>query len=173
MFFDLAKEHLDELEAYNKHNRHSSDSAYIGYIYKFNRSRQLSFKEIDERFLNKLKIYLIQEHSLCLVSIMNVFVLVRMLYNKAIKARIVKKKLYPFGSDKIRIKFPETEKVGLDIDEIQRIESLDNLTYGETHTVTSFLLIIKERNYPLSINKQGKLKKLNFLKTSLKILIQS
>jgi hypothetical protein len=35
-------------------------------------------------------------------------VLIRLLFNRAIKQKIVSKELYPFGSDKIRIKFPET-----------------------------------------------------------------
>ena len=35
--------------------------------------------------------------------------------------------------DKIRIKFPETEKVGLTIEEIQAIEALDELSKKERH----------------------------------------
>jgi len=132
-FLELAQEHLDELEVSNKHNRLSSDTCYVGYILKFNKSKQLTFKEIDERFLKKLKIYLIKENSLCLTSVMNVFVFIRMLYNKALKARIVKKKLYPFGGDRIKIKFPETEKIGLNAKEILRIEALTNLSYNEMH----------------------------------------
>ena len=85
-FVELAQEHLDELEISNKHGRLSVDKAHLSCILKFNKSKQLSFKEIDERFLKKLKIYLIKEHSLCLTSVMNVFVFIRMLYNKALKA---------------------------------------------------------------------------------------
>lgn len=132
-FFELAKEHLEELETYGKHNRHSSDSAYVGYVLKFCKSKQLSFKEIDERFLKKLKIFLIKRHNLSATSVMNVLVFIRMLYNKAIKEGIVKKKLYPFGGDKIKIKFPETEKIGLTSDEILKIEALSNLSYNEAH----------------------------------------
>ncbi len=46
---------------------------------------------------------------------MNNLVVIRTLFNKAIKMQIVDRKLYPFGADKIRIKFPETNKVGLTI----------------------------------------------------------
>ena len=65
---------------------------------------------------------------------MNVFVLVRLLYNRAIKARVTKKKLYPFGTGRIKIKFPETEKIGLNPSEILRIEKLEDLSYAEIHT---------------------------------------
>ncbi|MBJ6367690.1 site-specific integrase [Snuella sedimenti] len=132
-FFELAQEHLEELEIYNKHNRLSSDTAYVNYIQRFNKSKELSFDEIDERFLRKLKIYLIKEHSLCLTSIMNVFVFIRLLFNKAIKDKIAKQKQYPFGGNKIKIKFPETEKIGLNADEIIRIETLTNLSHSEIH----------------------------------------
>lgn len=64
---------------------------------------------------------------------MNTFVFIRTIYNKAIKLNVIHPKLYPFGSDKIRIKFPETQKVGLSIEEIQRIEQLCNLSFGEIH----------------------------------------
>lgn len=138
-FFELAQEHLDELEVLNKFNRLSCDSAYVGYILKFNKSKQLTFTEIDERFLKKLKIFLIKEHKLCDTSIMNVFVLIRLLYNRAIKARIVKKRLYPFGGDRIKIKFPESEKTGLNANEILRIENLKNLSYGELHAKNIWL----------------------------------
>jgi integrase len=132
-FFEIANEHLEELEASHKFNRLSSEKALVGYILKFNKTNQLTFKEIDESFLKKLKVYLIKEYSLSETSIMNVFVFIRTLYNKAIKEKIVKKKLYPFGNDKIRIKFPESKKIGLTKTEILSIESLENLTYGEIH----------------------------------------
>ncbi len=57
----------------------------------------------------------------------------RLLYNRAIKLGVVDRKFYPFGSDKIRIKFPETEKIGLSVEEVQAIELLDNLTPQEEH----------------------------------------
>lgn len=133
-FFELAQEHLDDLRLANKLNRLSSDKAWIGFILKFHKSRQLTFQEIDERFLKKLMVNLKSKHSLSNTSIMNILVLIRLLYNRAIKQRIVDKELYPFGSDKVRIKFPETTKVGLTISEVKNIESLENLTYREAHT---------------------------------------
>ena len=106
----------------------------ISYIVKYHKSKQLSFQEIDERFLKKLMIYLKVKHSLAETSIMNILVLIRLLFNRAIKLKIVSRELYPFGGDKIKIKFPETTKIGLNIIEVRAIEALDNLTYNEIHT---------------------------------------
>ena len=133
-FFELAEEHLDELESSEKLNRLSTDKAWVSFIVKFNKSKQLSFQEIDERFLKKLMLNLKTKHSLSETSIMNILVLIRLLFNRAIKQKIVNRELYPFGTDKIRIKFPETTKVGLNINEIRRIESLNNLSPIELHT---------------------------------------
>lgn len=133
-FFELAQEHLDELKVAEKLNRLSTDSALVSYILKFNKSKLLSFQEIDERFLKKLMIYLKVEHSLAETSIMNILVFIRLLFNRAIKLKIVSRELYPFGGDKIKIKFPETSKVGLNIIEVRAIEALENLTLSEIHT---------------------------------------
>ncbi|MGO3719895.1 MAG: phage integrase SAM-like domain-containing protein [Mesonia hippocampi] len=133
-FFELAQEHLDELESAEKLNRLSTDKAWVSFIIKFNKSKQLSFQEIDERFLKKLMLDLKVKYSLSETSIMNILVLIRLLFNRAIKLKIVSRELYPFGSDKIRIRFPETTKIGLNILEIQRIENLKNLSPSETHT---------------------------------------
>jgi site-specific recombinase XerD len=133
-FFELAQEHLDELEVAEKLNRLSTDSALASYIVKFHKSKQLSFQEIDERFLKKLMIYLKVKHDLAETSIMNILVLIRLLFNRAIKLKIVSRELYPFGGDQIKIKFPETTKIGLNIIEVRAIEALDNLTRNEIHT---------------------------------------
>ncbi len=133
-FFELAQEHLDDLESLDKLNRLSADRAWIGYILKFNKSKQLAFQEIDERFLKKFILYVKTKHKLSETSIMNIMVLIRLLYNRAINQKIVNRELYPFGGNRIRIKFPETIKVGLNIQEIKIIENLIDLTLSEAHT---------------------------------------
>ena len=133
-FFELAQEHLDDLESSDKLNRLSTDKAWVSFIIKFNKTKQLSFQEIDERFLKKLMLNLKAKHSLSETSIMNILVFIRLLFNRAIKYKIVSRELYPFGTDKIKIRFPETSKVGLNIREIQIIENLTSLSPIELHT---------------------------------------
>ena len=66
-------------------------------------------------------------------SIINALIVIRTIYNRAIKKGIIERKHYPFGADKIRIKFPETEKIGLSVKEMQALESLEDLTPQEQH----------------------------------------
>tara|TARA_R110002033_G_scaffold165923_1_gene204245 strand:- start:7013 stop:8227 length:1215 start_codon:yes stop_codon:yes gene_type:complete len=138
-FFELAQEHLDELEVANKFSRQSVDRGILSNIAKFNKSRQLPFIEIDEHFLKRLKVYLAKDRSLSESSIMSSLIFIRLLYNRAIKEKIIKRKYYPFGKDKIKIKYPETKKIGLNIEEIKRIEQLIGLTKEEEHARNMWL----------------------------------
>lgn len=131
-FFDVAQNYLDELEKNNKLSRLSSDKVRVKHVLNFTQSKQLTFQEINETFLKQFSSYL-RSKSLSERSVINNLVVIRTLYNKAIKMQIVDRKLYPFGADKIRIKFPETNKVGLTIEEIQKIEGLEFLTLDEKH----------------------------------------
>tara|TARA_R110002051_G_scaffold159536_6_gene230998 strand:+ start:23631 stop:24857 length:1227 start_codon:yes stop_codon:yes gene_type:complete len=124
-FFELADEHVEDLIKANNHNRAISDRSKINRIKEFAKKRNIEFEEIDENLLKKLKIYLRTTARLSERSVMNIFVMIRLLYNKAISRKIVDRKFYPFGKDKIKIKYPQTIKIGLDETEIRKIEELD------------------------------------------------
>lgn len=132
-FFEVAQEFLDDLEANKKLSRLSSDKARVNHVLSFCKSTQLTFQEIDEQFLRRFKSYLKSTRSVSERSIVNNLIVIRTIYNRAIKMNIVDSKLYPFGSDKIRIKFPETEKIGLTKNEVIKLETVKNLTENETH----------------------------------------
>ncbi|MDO6761623.1 site-specific integrase [Tamlana sp. 2_MG-2023] len=138
-FFDYADEHLEALKSEGKMNRLSTDSAWLSYIKKYYKVKHLTFQEIDERFLMKFKIFLKGNCSLTETTTMNIMVFIRLLYNKAIMDNIVSKELYPFGPGKFKIKFPETIKIGLSEKEIKVIESLDNLSDIESHSLNVWL----------------------------------
>lgn len=132
-FYEVAGNYLNELESRKKLSRLFADRVRINHVLNYYGSQQLRFQEIDESFLRRFQSYLKSEHNLSERSIVNNLVVIRTLFNRAIKLRIVDQKLYPFGADKIRIRFPETEKLGLSTDEIQKIEGLTNLSSLEEH----------------------------------------
>ncbi len=140
-YFDVAQEFLDEIEAQGNYNRLSTEKAYISYIKQFHKSDKLPFESIDVSFLKKLKGYLKKYHSLKLTSILNVLVQIRTLFNRAIEKKLVKEKYYPFGKgmNKIKIKFPQTKKVGLIKEEVLELESLTDLSAGEQHALNVWL----------------------------------
>ena len=139
-FFELADEHIEDLFTANKHNRAISDRSKVKRIREFVKNRNLSFEEIDEHLLKKLKIYLLNTVGISERSVMNVFVMIRMLYNIAISKKIVDQKFYPFGKHKIKIKYPQTIKIGLNEMEILKIENLElEENTGIWHTRNTFL----------------------------------
>lgn len=138
-FFDYAKDHLETLEADKKIGRLSTDSGWISYIRNFSNDENLTFQEIDERFLKKLKTYLKGFCEVVETTAMNVMVLIRLLYNRAVKDKTVSRELYPFGNGKFKIKFPETTKVGLTETEVKTLENLEGLSYNEQHSLNVWL----------------------------------
>ena len=132
-FKEIADNYLDNLEKTNKLQRLSSDKARVGHFIRFVDNDDLSFREIDEALLRRFSLYLKTTRKVSQRSVINNLIVIRTLYNKAIRLGIVDRKLYPFGADKIRIKFPESEKIGLTIEEIQSIEALEDLTEQQSH----------------------------------------
>ena len=129
----MADEFLNELETNKKLACLSADKTRVNHVLSFVKSRQLTLQEIDEQFLRKFRGYLMASSKISERSIVNYLVVIRTIFNRVIKMGIVDKKLYPFGSDKIRIKFPETEKVGLTKEEIVDLENVENLSENEKH----------------------------------------
>jgi len=133
-FSELSDEYLNELEKNHKLTRLFSDRVRVNHVLNYYKSKQLEFQEIDEAFLRRFQSYLKNKKNLSDRSIVNNLVVIRTIYNRAIKLGIVDQKNYPFGADKVRIKFPETEKIGLTISEVQKIENLENLSVEHGHT---------------------------------------
>lgn len=123
-FFQLANDFILDLRKAGKHTRAISDGARINQLKNFF-DNNIRFHEIDEPLLKKLKVYLLSNRQVSERTVMNYFVVIRTLFNIAISEGIVDRKYYPFGKGKIQIKFGETIKIGLDEDEIIKIEKLD------------------------------------------------
>lgn len=138
-FFDYTKEHLEALEADKKLNRLTTDKALTTYIRDFHKSKELRFQEIDLRFLNRFKTYLMGQRKLTETSALNIMVLIRLIFNRAISDKVISKDLYPFGKSGFKIKFPDTHKVGLNKNEILTLESVQNISPIERHSLNVWL----------------------------------
>jgi len=139
-FQELAKAHLKELEGNSKLSRFKSDQTRINHLYTFCGGKHLEFRDLDEEFLKGFSTYLKKERNLSERSVANNLVVIRTLFNRAIRIGIVDRKYYPFGKGRVQIKFPETRKIGLSAEEIRRLETIDSLTKYEKHAVNVWLL---------------------------------
>ena len=138
-FNELSKQFLDNLEKQGKLSRMTADRVRINHFIDFAKTEHLLFQNITEPFLRRFILHLKTENKLSERSIMNNLVVIRTIYNQAIKLGVVEQKLYPFGATKVRIKFPESEKIGLNISEIQTLEKLEDLTKPQRHALNVWL----------------------------------
>ncbi|MFY9243877.1 MAG: site-specific integrase [Polaribacter sp.] len=132
-FNSVSQRFLKDLLENKKLSRLNSDKPRINHVIDFAKSEKLYFNEINEDFLKRFMSYLRTKRKNSERSIVNNLIVIRTLYNIAIKEGIIERKLYPFGKDKVKIKFPESEKIGLTKEEVQKIEELENLSQQENH----------------------------------------
>ena len=90
----------------------------------FKRNTRLEFREMNESFLNKYKIFCSTYMGHKTRTITNQLIFIRTLFNVAIKEGIVSPKYYPFAGEKEKIRIGSGNKIGLTSEEVTRIENL-------------------------------------------------
>lgn len=138
-FNELAAIYLEELEDNKKLARLSADKARVNHFLEFASNDHINFREIDEDLLRRYMTFLKIRKKNSQRSIMNSLIVIRTIYNRAIKMGVIERKYYPFGAKKIRIKFPETEKIGLSAREMKEIEKLNNLSPQQEHARNAYM----------------------------------
>jgi len=74
--------------------------------------------------LDKFKAYLKGGLSVSERTAVNHLVVMRSVFSQAIKEGIVDSKYYPFGKGKVKIKFPDSLKIGLSPEEVKQLENV-------------------------------------------------
>ncbi|MBE2288936.1 MAG: site-specific integrase [Chitinophagaceae bacterium] len=124
-FFIQAATHIANLRAGGKYNQVVSDEPRINKFKEFLGGSDIPFHEITVPLLNRFKAYLKGERNVSERTVMNYFILIRTVFNQAIKGKLVDPKYYPFGRNGIVIKFPDSIKIGLTPAEVKKIEELE------------------------------------------------
>lgn len=124
-FFAQAEIYISLLKQQGKFNRISADQPRIKHFKEFVNNSEISFKEITVPLLNSFKAYLKGTRDVTERTIVNHLIVIRTIFNQAIKGNLVDQKYYPFGKGKVPIKFPDVLKIGLSPDEVKRIEDLE------------------------------------------------
>ena len=98
---------------------------------EFSNDTSLYFEDIDEPFLKRFKAFCSAYLGQKTRTVTNQLIFIRTLYNAAIKEFVVDAKYYPFAGEKEKIRIGLGNKIGLNKDEITRIEELE-LEIGST-----------------------------------------
>lgn len=133
-FKEFSNRHLRYLKDNQKYSQLRTERAKFKHFISYLKGSDIDFKEIDVALLNKYSTYLLSEKKLSERTVINYLISIRTLYNKAISEGLTDRNLYPFGKNKIRLRFPETEKIGLTPLEVKRLEKALNLTESESHS---------------------------------------
>lgn len=127
--FSVADEFIENFKVAGKYNRFKPDGSRIEILKEFLDYRDISFEDITVSFLKRYIAYLKGKLQNSERTIVNHLILIRSLYNSAIKLQPTLKESYPFGKDKIQIKIPKSNKIGLVVDEVKKLEEY-NPTIG-------------------------------------------
>jgi integrase len=138
-FFKQAKLYLDQLKATGKFNQKSADEPRVNRFKKFLKNEDINFSEISSGLLKNFKAYLIGTFGVTERTAVNHLVVIRTIYNRAVADGITDRKNYPFGKGKTVIKFPDSLKIGLNPEEVKKLEELD-LPFGENHARNLWLV---------------------------------
>jgi integrase/recombinase XerD len=117
--------YLEQLKKSGKFNRWSADGPRVKRFQEFIGNADITFSEIDIPLIRRFKTHLKVTRSITERTIMNHLVVLRSIFSQAIDAKVVDEKYYPFGKGKILIKLPESNKIGLDKDEVEKLENLE------------------------------------------------
>ncbi len=123
-FFGQAEIYLKNLKQSGKYNRYSADKPRINRFKEFLNDDEISFQDITVPLLKRFQSYLKGTRKITERTVVNHLVVIRTIFNLAIKDNIVDIKHYPFGKGKIQIKFPDSNKISLTIEEVKQLEEV-------------------------------------------------
>lgn len=139
-FFAVVKIYLENIK--NRKQFHQLDIERQRFeIFKlFLKKDKIHFNELNVDIIKQFENFLISNRGLGLRTVANYMIAIRTVYNMAISRDIVTDNFYPFGSGKYQIKFPETQKIGLNSAEIKILENIKNLSIAQERALKAWLL---------------------------------
>lgn len=136
-FFPQANDFLESLKAAGKYNQYTADKPRIGHFKEFLKNEDIAFSDITpgllEKFQSFLKSYHIGKTSKTSKTpkkpigertIVNHLVTIRSVFAHARKNKVILKEISPFGGDDgVKIKFPDSKKVGISPEDVIALEN--------------------------------------------------
>jgi len=138
-FFDVSKMFLDNLVKRKKFNQHYNQEKRLDIFKAYLGREKLDFPDLDVTLLKGFEAHLLYERKVSPRTTVNYLILIRTIYNIARKEFDIDAKNYPFGKGKIQIKFLETEKIGLNKEEVQLLEKAEGVTQAQRQAVHIWL----------------------------------
>ena len=114
---------LQRLKEAGKYNQYTAEKPRIKH-FKECVKHDIGFCDITIPLLERYQAHVKNKLKLSERSAVNHIVVMRSIFSFAIKEGVVDAKFYPFGKGKMKIKFPESGKIGLNAEEIESLETV-------------------------------------------------
>lgn len=132
-FFAQAQDYLDQLKKAGKYNRYTPEKPRIEHFKSFLKGQEIAFDEITEGLLEKFEVWLKTDYKpkgkkkkrLSDRTIANHLVVIRSVFAHARKNSVIDEKTTAFGKKGKKIEFPETTKIPISIEDVERLERLE------------------------------------------------
>ncbi len=121
-FFEFGYSLVEDMKKALRYGNARSYNGVLGTLKRYNKNKDLKFNELNYGFLLKLERDYLSRGN-CLNGLASYMRTIRAIYNKAIKANMVKKEAYPFTNYKIRT--TPTEKRAINLIYIKKIFELN------------------------------------------------
>ncbi|HVZ37875.1 MAG TPA: site-specific integrase [Candidatus Kapabacteria bacterium] len=106
----------DELAPRARAMRHTPIQGVFG-------GQDVPFQRIDVSLLTQFKVYLKARRGVGNRTVANYLIAIQSIFSQAIKEGVIDRKYYPFGTDKIQIKIPPSQKIGLTKEDVEKLEA--------------------------------------------------
>ena len=116
--------YIQRLKEDGKFNRWNSEKSNVKHLKDFLKS-DIPFAELTQNVLKRFKAHLISTREVSERTAINNWVTVRSVFSQAIQEGACDPKYYPFGKGKLKIAFPSSKKIGLNKEEVGRIEAAE------------------------------------------------
>ena len=139
-FFSAVKIQLRRLEERGQFHQRDVVKSRMEKFRAFAKSEKLHFNEITCDLLKRFEAYLKNERGLAHRTTVNYMIAIRTIYNIAIGEKWAERNHYPFGRGGYTIKFLESQKIGLTINEVKLLENAEGLTEAQQHALHIWLI---------------------------------
>ena len=139
-FFFVSKIYLENIKNREQFHQFDIEKKRLEVFKLFLKKDKFFFNEFDAEVINKFENFLVSKRGLGLRTVANYMISIRTVCNLAISKSIVNDRFYPFGNGKYQIKFPETQKIGLNSSEIKILEEMEGLTEAQERALKAWLI---------------------------------
>jgi len=139
-FFSAVKIQMKRYEDRGQFHQKDVIEQRMNRFKKFVRAEKLHFNQIDVDLLKRFEAYLKNECELAYRTIVNYMIEIRTIFNIAIREKWADYNDYPFGRGGYTIKFLESQKIGLSIEEVEMLESVIDISPAQRHALNIWLV---------------------------------